>query len=149
MVSAVDESVLILPRNKPGRGLFKVRFSSKSGRWLGNCMTRLVLLVMTSLSRRRFLRFLMAKDRLVYIANLTEQAACKVLSCYRHSQPLQEQLEGGAAQLASKWDALFDNKMGRRFQFFSKRRRNNLISSRLNLLQLFVNLLLGDPLSNL
>lgn len=53
-----------------------------------------------------------AKDRLAYIANLTEQAACKVLNATDIANPLQEQLEGGAAQLASKWDALFDNKMG-------------------------------------
>jgi len=53
-----------------------------------------------------------AKDRLAYIANLTEQAACKVLNATDIANPLQEELEMGAALLAAKWDALYDKKMG-------------------------------------
>jgi chemotaxis protein CheZ len=53
-----------------------------------------------------------AKDRLAYIANLTEQAACKVLNATDIANPLQEELEMGAALLGAKWDALYDNKMG-------------------------------------
>lgn len=53
-----------------------------------------------------------AKDRLAYIANLTEQAACKVLNATDIANPLQEELEAGAALLGAKWDALFANKMG-------------------------------------
>ena len=53
-----------------------------------------------------------AKDRLAYIANLTEQAACKVLNATDIANPLQEELEVGAALLGNKWDALFANKMG-------------------------------------
>jgi chemotaxis protein CheZ len=53
-----------------------------------------------------------AKDRLTYIANLTEQAACKVLNATDIANPLQEELEAGAALLGAKWDALFANKMG-------------------------------------
>jgi len=53
-----------------------------------------------------------AKDRLAYIANLTEQAACKVLNATDIANPLQEELEVGAALLAAKWDALYANKMG-------------------------------------
>lgn len=53
-----------------------------------------------------------AKDRLTYIANLTEQAACKVLNATDIANPLQEELEAGAALLGAKWDALYDNKMG-------------------------------------
>ncbi len=53
-----------------------------------------------------------AKDRLAYIANLTEQAACKVLNATDIANPLQDELEAGAALLAAKWDALFANKMG-------------------------------------
>ena len=53
-----------------------------------------------------------AKDRLAYIANLTEQAACKVLNATDIANPLQEELEAGSALLAAKWDALFANKMG-------------------------------------
>lgn len=53
-----------------------------------------------------------ARDRLAYIANLTEQAACKVLNATDIASPLQEELEAGAALLGSKWDALYANKMG-------------------------------------
>ena len=53
-----------------------------------------------------------AKDRLAYIANLTEQAACKVLNATDIANPLQDELEAGAALLGTKWDALFANKMG-------------------------------------
>jgi chemotaxis protein CheZ len=53
-----------------------------------------------------------ARDRLKYIAALTEQAACKVLNATDVANPLQEELEAGAAQLAAKWDALYANQMG-------------------------------------
>ena len=53
-----------------------------------------------------------AKDRLAYIANLTEQAACKVLNATDIANPLQEELENGAALLGAKWDSLYANKMG-------------------------------------
>ncbi|MFZ4535642.1 protein phosphatase CheZ [Propionivibrio sp.] len=53
-----------------------------------------------------------AKDRLAYIANLTEQAACKVLNATDIANPLQDELEAGATLLGSKWDALFANRMG-------------------------------------
>ena len=52
-----------------------------------------------------------AKDRLSYIANLTEQAACKVLNATDVATPIQEELEEGAGLLASKWDALYANQM--------------------------------------
>ena len=53
-----------------------------------------------------------AKDRLAYIANLTEQAACKVLNATDIANPLQEELETGASLLGAKWDQLFANQMG-------------------------------------
>ena len=53
-----------------------------------------------------------AKDRLSYIANLTEQAACKVLNATDAANPLQDELESGAALLAGKWDKLYANQMG-------------------------------------
>ena len=52
-----------------------------------------------------------ARDRLAYIANLTEQAACTVLNATDIANPLQEELENGAALLANKWDALYANKL--------------------------------------
>lgn len=53
-----------------------------------------------------------AKDRLAYIANLTEQAACRVLNATDIANPLQDQLETDSLALGSKWDALFANQMG-------------------------------------
>ena len=52
-----------------------------------------------------------AKDRLNYIANLTEQAACKVLNATDVANPLQDELENGAGLLAAKWDALYANEL--------------------------------------
>ena len=52
-----------------------------------------------------------AKDRLSYIANLTEQAACKVLNATDIANPLQDELEAGAALLGAKWDSVFANEM--------------------------------------
>jgi chemotaxis protein CheZ len=53
-----------------------------------------------------------AKDRLAYIANLTEQAACRVLNATDIANPLQDKLEADSAVLAAKWDALFANQIG-------------------------------------
>ncbi len=53
-----------------------------------------------------------AKDRLAYIANLTEQAACKVLNATDVANPIQEELEDGAASLAARWDKVYANQMG-------------------------------------
>jgi chemotaxis protein CheZ len=53
-----------------------------------------------------------ARDRLKYISDLTEQAACKVLNATDVANPLQEELETGAASLAARWDALYANQMG-------------------------------------
>ncbi len=52
------------------------------------------------------------RDRLAYIANLTEQAACKVLNATDIANPLQDELEAGAGLLSAKWEALFANRMG-------------------------------------
>ncbi len=53
-----------------------------------------------------------AKDRLAYIANLTEQAACRVLNATDIANPLLEEIESDAADLSGRWDALFANKLG-------------------------------------
>jgi chemotaxis protein CheZ len=52
-----------------------------------------------------------AKDRLAYIANLTEQAACRVLNATDIAKPLQDELETGAELLSAKWETLFANRM--------------------------------------
>lgn len=52
------------------------------------------------------------KDRLAYIANLTEQAACRVLNATDVANPLQDELENAAAALSDRWDAVFENRLG-------------------------------------
>ncbi|MCL2831190.1 MAG: protein phosphatase CheZ [Betaproteobacteria bacterium] len=51
-----------------------------------------------------------AKDRLSYIANLTERAAYRVLNATDIANPIQDALEGDAATLAERWDQVFANK---------------------------------------
>ena len=45
-----------------------------------------------------------ARDRLKYVANMTEQAAERVLTAIDIAKPLQEQLETHAAELDSRWE---------------------------------------------
>ena len=52
-----------------------------------------------------------ARQRLVYIATLTEQAAERALNATETAKPLQDKLEAGATALAQKWDSLFDNQL--------------------------------------
>ena len=52
-----------------------------------------------------------AKDRLAYVANLTEQAACRVLNATDVASPLVDQLESEAKGLGQRWDAAFANQM--------------------------------------
>lgn len=53
-----------------------------------------------------------AKDRLAYVANLTEQAACRVLNATDIANPLVEQIESGSKALGARWDKVFANQMG-------------------------------------
>jgi chemotaxis protein CheZ len=48
-----------------------------------------------------------AKDRLSYIANLTEQAACRVLNATDIAQPVQDKLRGDALALGQAWDRVY------------------------------------------
>lgn len=52
-----------------------------------------------------------AKDRLAYVANLTEQAACRVLNATDVANPLVEEMECDAKVLAQRWDKVFANQM--------------------------------------
>ncbi|EXI68162.1 MAG: chemotaxis regulator CheZ [Candidatus Accumulibacter adjunctus] len=52
-----------------------------------------------------------ARERLNYVATLTEQAACRVLNATDIANPLQEQLEAASTALATRWDALFANRL--------------------------------------
>jgi chemotaxis protein CheZ len=53
-----------------------------------------------------------AKDRLAYIANLTEQAACRVLNATDIAGPLIEDVETRSRQLGESWDKVFANQLG-------------------------------------
>ncbi|WP_428826946.1 protein phosphatase CheZ [Azonexus sp. IMCC34842] len=53
-----------------------------------------------------------AKDRLAYIANLTEQAACRVLNATDIAGPLVNEVENDSRALGARWDQVFANQMG-------------------------------------
>lgn len=53
-----------------------------------------------------------AKDRLAYVANLTEQAACRVLNATDIANPLVDSIESRAKVLGAGWDKVFANQMG-------------------------------------
>jgi len=50
-----------------------------------------------------------AKDRLAYVANLTEQAACRVLNATDIAVPIVEDLQGSGRALGERWDRVFAN----------------------------------------
>lgn len=50
-----------------------------------------------------------AKDRLAYVANLTEQAACRVLNATDIASPLVDQIEDASRSLGDRWDKVFAN----------------------------------------
>ena len=52
-----------------------------------------------------------AKDRLAYVANLTEQAACRVLNATDVANPLVEQIESQSKSLGGRWDRAFANQL--------------------------------------
>ncbi len=52
-----------------------------------------------------------AKDRLAYVANLTEQAACRVLNATDIASPLVDQIEAESLALGSRWDRVFANEL--------------------------------------
>ncbi|HEU0186381.1 MAG TPA: protein phosphatase CheZ [Gallionellaceae bacterium] len=52
-----------------------------------------------------------SRDRLNYIATMTQQAAERVLNATDAAQPLMAKVESDARTLAADWQKLFDNKM--------------------------------------
>jgi chemotaxis protein CheZ len=52
-----------------------------------------------------------ARDRLNYIATMTQAAAERVLNATEAAQPIVEKMEAGAKNLAGEWQKLFDNKL--------------------------------------
>lgn len=53
-----------------------------------------------------------ARDRLNYVAMMTQQAADRVLNATDVAKPTQDKLESGATELSRRWKALFDRKLG-------------------------------------
>lgn len=53
-----------------------------------------------------------AKDRLAYISNLTEQAACRVLNATDVVGPLQDAMEADVRALGDDWERLMGGRMG-------------------------------------
>lgn len=53
-----------------------------------------------------------ARQRLSYIAQMTEQAASRVLNATDIAQPLQDKVQADAGHLQQKWDRLFANQLG-------------------------------------
>jgi chemotaxis protein CheZ len=52
-----------------------------------------------------------ARDRLNYIASMTQAAAERVLNATEAAQPIVDKIESGAKNLAGEWQKLFDNKL--------------------------------------
>jgi chemotaxis protein CheZ len=52
-----------------------------------------------------------ARDRLQYIAAMTEQAAERALTATEAARPLQESMESSATELSAQWDKLFKNQL--------------------------------------
>ncbi len=52
-----------------------------------------------------------ARDRLTYIATMTQQAAERVLNATEAAQPLVEKIEGEAKYLSGEWQKLFEQKL--------------------------------------
>lgn len=50
-----------------------------------------------------------ARDRLNYVAKMTEQAAERVLNCTDIAGPLQDEIADGAAKLETDWQAILEN----------------------------------------
>ncbi|MCX7142622.1 MAG: protein phosphatase CheZ [Proteobacteria bacterium] len=52
-----------------------------------------------------------ARDRLAYVATMTEQAATRALNAIEAAQPIQEKLEKESQRLSGEWKKLFDKQM--------------------------------------
>ncbi|MBE9610192.1 protein phosphatase CheZ [Chitinilyticum piscinae] len=52
-----------------------------------------------------------ARDRLSYIATMTEQAAERTLNALDVAKPLQDRISNDSAQLAAEWERLFANQL--------------------------------------
>ena len=53
-----------------------------------------------------------ARDRLAYVATMTEQAASRALNATESARPIQDKLAQDAGALAAQWDGLFEQQPG-------------------------------------
>ncbi len=53
-----------------------------------------------------------ARDRLAYVAKMTEQAASRALNATENARPIQDKLAKDAGELAARWDGLFEAQPG-------------------------------------
>ena len=53
-----------------------------------------------------------ARDRLAYVATMTEQAASRALNATESARPIQDKLAREAGELAARWDGLFEQPPG-------------------------------------
>lgn len=68
-----------------------------------------------------------ARQRLTYIAQMTEQAASRVLNATDIAKPIQGDLENNAAALQAKWDRLYSNELSvEEFKALASETRNFL-----------------------
>jgi chemotaxis protein CheZ len=68
-----------------------------------------------------------ARDRLSYVATLTEQAANRTLNAVDAAQPLQNRIENESSALAAEWDKLFANQLSvEEFKLLVARTREHL-----------------------
>lgn len=83
------------------------------------------------------------KARLSYVANLTEQAANKVLNATDIAEPVVEQIETSADALSKRWEQLFNKQLdangmrqlaidSRNFLSDELKRKNNIVRTQLN-----------------
>ncbi|MDK2123805.1 protein phosphatase CheZ [Chitinimonas sp. DQS-5] len=71
-----------------------------------------------------------ARDRLAYIATLTEQAAEKTLNAVDAAKPMQDKIEAEAEELIKEWDKLFAKQMDiEQFKALVSRTREHLKAS--------------------
>ncbi|GAB3264940.1 protein phosphatase CheZ [Chitinimonas naiadis] len=74
-----------------------------------------------------------ARDRLSYVATLTEQAANRTLNAVDVAQPLQDKIESDSEALAAEWDKLFANQLSvDEFKQLASRTREHLKTSASN-----------------
>ncbi|QDQ28655.1 protein phosphatase CheZ [Chitinimonas arctica] len=68
-----------------------------------------------------------ARDRLAYVATLTEQAANRTLNAVDVAQPLQDRIESESDALAAEWDKLYANQLSvEEFKQLAQRTREHL-----------------------